>query len=75
MKRTLTALALLTATGCAPVVVRMEPMASHTLRSGPDTDVDVVWVETYDPSARATKLYRCRQGAAGPECQLATVGQ
>lgn len=75
MKRTLTALLFFAATGCTPVMTVMEPVASHTLRTGPDTDIDVVWIEVYDPSARATKLYRCRQGATGPECQLASAGQ
>lgn len=75
MKRTLTALLLLSATGCAPVITRMEPVASHTLRTGPDSDTDIVWIEVYDGGSHSTKLYRCRQGATGPECQLASAAQ
>lgn len=48
--------------GCLPAWP-YSTMASHTLRTAPDKDIDVVWVQ--DIKGR---LYRCNAGAEGPVC-------
>lgn len=58
MRTMIIALLALGATGCGP---RIFSIASHTIRSGPDKDTDVVWI-TIDG-----KLNRCH-GGERPSC-------
>jgi hypothetical protein len=56
-------------TGCAPgTMTTYAPVAHHTLKSGPDAENDVVWVQSIDPTARVAKLLRCQNTQSGPKC-------
>lgn len=59
------------ALGCGGVTRVYEPVAQHTLRAGPDSDTDVIWVQQYDGSHVST-LLRCQNGPSGPECRAVT---
>jgi hypothetical protein len=61
------------AASCTPPNARVfEPVAHHTLRSGPDTEQDVVWVQQYDNQSARTKLVRCHVEASKPKCVTAS---
>jgi hypothetical protein len=56
------------AAGCGAAPRIYQPVAQHTLSTGPDADTDVIWVQQYDGQHDST-LLRCHNGPSGPECQ------
>ncbi len=62
--------------GCVgPKLVSFSPLASHSLRVGPEQEADVVWIlkrETAGNDAREQVL-RCRNSDKGPLCEPAEV--
>ena len=75
VRNALSTLALLALSGCGTTGVVLEPVASHTLRSGEGAETDVVWVQHFEERTRQSTLYRCHQSASGPQCQQASVAR
>lgn len=66
------ALTILTVASCAacgaPERHIYEPIAHHTIRSGADSESDVVWLQKYTSRSDTRRLLRCSAPGGIPRC-------